>query len=48
MIGNIIQSEFLVTRQYERASALAFILMAFMVVAAIIYARALGTEEITT
>jgi spermidine/putrescine transport system permease protein len=48
MIGNIIQNEFLVTRQYERASALAFILMAFMVVAAIIYARALGTEEITT
>ena len=48
MIGNVIRDEFLVTGQYDRASALAFTLMLLMVIAAIIYARALGTEEITT
>jgi len=48
MVGNVIQTEFLVTGHYDRAAALAFILMALMVFAALIYARALGTEEITT
>jgi len=48
MIGNVIQSEFLVARDYPEASALAFILMAAMLVGATIYARLLGTEEITT
>jgi spermidine/putrescine transport system permease protein len=48
MIGNIIQSEFLRARDYPEAAALAFTLMAIMLVGAILYARVLGTEEITT
>jgi spermidine/putrescine transport system permease protein len=48
MLGNVIQSEFLTTRVYPRASALAFILMMLMVIGATAYARVLGTEEITT
>ena len=48
MIGNIIQSEFLGERDYPEAAALAFTLMAIMLVGAILYARVLGTEEITS
>jgi spermidine/putrescine transport system permease protein len=48
MVGNIIQSEFLGERDYPEAAALAFTLMAIMLIGAIIYARVLGTEEITT
>jgi spermidine/putrescine transport system permease protein len=48
MIGNIIESQFLVFRNYPLASALAFIVMLLMLVGAISYARLLGTEEITT
>ena len=48
MIGNIIQSEFLRARDYPEAAALAFTLMAIMLVGAVLYARLLGTEEITT
>lgn len=48
MIGNQIQAEFLIYRNYPRASALAFILMLLMLVGASLYARLLGTEEITT
>lgn len=48
MIGNIIQSEFLRARDYPEAAALAFTLMAIMLVGAVLYARVLGTEEITT
>jgi spermidine/putrescine transport system permease protein len=48
MIGNIIQSEFLRSRDYPEAAALAFVLMAIMLIGAILYARILGTEEITT
>ncbi|MGH2658862.1 MAG: ABC transporter permease [Actinomycetota bacterium] len=48
MIGNVIQSEFLIARDYPEAAALAFILMAAMLIGAIAYARLLGTEEVTT
>ena len=48
MIGNIINVEFLRARDYPEAAALAFILMAVMLIGAIVYARVLGTEEITT
>ncbi len=48
MIGNQIQLEFLRAREYPTAAALAFILMAIMLVGAILYARLLGTEEVTT
>ena len=47
MIGNVIQSEFLRDRNYPEAAALAFVLMAIMLIGAIIYARLLGTERIT-
>jgi spermidine/putrescine transport system permease protein len=48
MIGNIIQTQFIVNRNYPIASALSFILMAGMLVGAIAYAKVLGTEEVTT
>jgi spermidine/putrescine transport system permease protein len=48
MIGNIIQAEFLRYRHYPDGAALAFILMAILLIGAIVYARVLGTEEITT
>jgi len=47
MIGNVIQAEFLRNRDYPEGAALAFVLMALMVVGAVIYARLLGTERIT-
>jgi spermidine/putrescine transport system permease protein len=48
MIGNIIYSQFITLRNYPVASALAFIVMLLMLVGAALYARLLGTEEITT
>jgi spermidine/putrescine transport system permease protein len=47
MIGNVIQNRFLVQNDYPVASALAFILMAGILVLITIYARALGTEQLT-
>jgi spermidine/putrescine transport system permease protein len=46
MIGNIIQTQFLVNADYPMASALSTILMAAMVVAIFAYARVLGTRDI--
>jgi spermidine/putrescine transport system permease protein len=48
MIGNVIQNKFLVQNDYPEASALSFILMAGIIVFVAIYARALGTEALTT
>lgn len=47
MIGNVIQAEFLRNRDYPEGAALAFVLMAVMVIGAVLYARVLGTERIT-
>jgi spermidine/putrescine transport system permease protein len=47
MIGNVIQREFLQNNDYPEASALSFILMAGILVGVILYARLLGTEELT-
>lgn len=47
MIGNIIQSQFLVLLDYPTAAALSFLLMAAILVAVFVYARLLGTEQIT-
>jgi spermidine/putrescine transport system permease protein len=47
MIGNVIQGRFLQLNDYPVASALSFVLMAGILVAVVIYARALGTEELT-
>jgi spermidine/putrescine transport system permease protein len=45
MIGQIIQSKFLGERDYPAAAALSVMLMIGMLVIALIYARALGTED---
>jgi spermidine/putrescine transport system permease protein len=47
MIGNIIQTKFLTEADYPEAAALSVILMVVMVVLASIYARILGTEDVT-
>ena len=47
MIGNVIQSRFLTLNDYPVASALSFMLMAGILVAVAVYARLLGTEQLT-
>jgi spermidine/putrescine transport system permease protein len=47
MIGNVIQNRFLQQNDYPLASALSFILMAAILLAIFLYARVLGTEELT-
>ena len=48
MIGNVIQSRFLDNNDYPTAAALSFILMAGILAMVAIYARILGTEELTS
>jgi len=47
MIGNVIQARFLEITDYPMASALSFILMAAIIIGVLLYARVLGTEELT-
>ncbi|HEY7731697.1 MAG TPA: ABC transporter permease [Gaiellaceae bacterium] len=47
MIGNVIQNRFLEQVDYPTAAALSFILMALILVALLVYARAVGTERLT-
>jgi spermidine/putrescine transport system permease protein len=47
MIGNVIQSKFLVLTDYPQAAALSVLLMLAILVLVIGYARALGTERVT-
>ena len=47
MIGNVIQARFLQQNDYPLAAALSFLLMIAILVAVTIYARALGTEDLT-
>jgi spermidine/putrescine transport system permease protein len=46
MIGNVIQSRFLVVVDYPTASALSFTLMAAILVVVLVYIRRAGTEEL--
>ncbi|MFI5937586.1 ABC transporter permease [Actinoplanes sp. NPDC051494] len=46
MIGQVIQSQYLVSSNYPTASALSFTLMAVLLVGVFAYARALGTEDV--
>jgi spermidine/putrescine transport system permease protein len=46
MIGNVIQSKFLVINDYGQAAALSFTLMAAILVLVIVYTRVLGTERL--
>lgn len=48
MIGNVIQTRFLVNADYPTASALSFMLMAAILVVVTVYARLLGTENAST
>ena len=48
MIGNVIQSRFLENNDYPTAAALSFILMAAILAMVAIYAKVLGTEELTS
>jgi spermidine/putrescine transport system permease protein len=47
MIGNVIQSKFLVVADYPTAAALSFMLLAVILAAVLLYARALGTRNLT-
>jgi spermidine/putrescine transport system permease protein len=47
MIGNVIQSKFLTILDYPTAAALSFLLMAFILIGIFVYARLLGTRNLT-
>jgi spermidine/putrescine transport system permease protein len=47
MLGNVIQNRFLTQNDFPTASALSFVLMAGILVVVVIYARVLGTEQLT-
>jgi spermidine/putrescine transport system permease protein len=47
MIGNVIQSKFLELTDYPAAAAMSFVLMAIIVIMVLLYARAVGTEQLT-
>jgi spermidine/putrescine transport system permease protein len=46
MIGNVIQTVYLVNNDYPLASAMSFMLMAALLIGIFAYARALGTEQV--
>jgi spermidine/putrescine transport system permease protein len=46
MIGNVIQRQFLVVKDYPAAAALSFVLMAVILAAVLAYTRALGTDDL--
>jgi spermidine/putrescine transport system permease protein len=47
MIGNVIEREFLTNFDYPSGAAISFLLMAGILVGVFLYARSLGTEELT-
>jgi spermidine/putrescine transport system permease protein len=47
MIGNVIQSKFLELTDYPSAAAMSFVLMAAILLLVALYARAVGTEQLT-
>jgi len=47
MIGNVIQSKFITILDYPTAAALSFILMTFILIGIFLYARVLGTNNLT-
>jgi spermidine/putrescine transport system permease protein len=48
MIGNVIQRLFLSNNDYPQAAALSFVLMAAILAMVFIYARVIGSEELTS
>jgi len=47
MIGNVIQAKFIQVSDYPAAAAMSFVLMGGILIAVLIYARAVGTEQLT-
>ncbi|MPZ68718.1 MAG: ABC transporter permease subunit [Actinobacteria bacterium] len=47
MIGQVVQREMLTNNAYPRGSAISFMLMAVILIGVFLYARVLGTEEMT-
>lgn len=48
MMGNVIQSKFLVIIDYPAAAAISFTLMAIIVTMVVVYVRRIGTEDLLT
>jgi spermidine/putrescine transport system permease protein len=46
MVGTVIQSQFLVVKDYPLAAALSGVLMIIILIAVLIYTRVLGTEDL--
>jgi spermidine/putrescine transport system permease protein len=46
MIGNVIQQQFLVVKDYPAAAALSLVLMVIILAGVLMYTRALGTEDL--
>mgnify|MGYP002682729413 FL=1 len=46
MVGTVIQSQFLVVKDYPLAAALSAVLMIIILVMVLIYTRVLGTEDL--
>lgn len=46
MIGNVIQQQFLVVKDYPAAAALSMVLIGIILVGVLLYTRALGTEDL--
>jgi spermidine/putrescine transport system permease protein len=46
MIGNVIQSKFLVITDYGQAAALSFVLMAAILALVLAYTRSLGADRL--
>jgi spermidine/putrescine transport system permease protein len=46
MIGNVIQQQFLVVKDYPAAAALSMVLMLIILAGVLVYTRALGTEDL--
>ncbi|MDY6995071.1 MAG: ABC transporter permease [Actinomycetota bacterium] len=46
MIGNVIQKQFLVVKDYPAAAALSLVLMLIILAGVLLYTRALGTEDL--
>jgi spermidine/putrescine transport system permease protein len=46
MIGNVIQKQFLVVKDYPAAAALSMVLMVIILIGVLLYTRALGTEDL--
>jgi spermidine/putrescine transport system permease protein len=47
MIGNVINSKFNELIDYPAAASMSFVLMAAILIAVLVYARAVGTEKLT-